>query len=375
MKLVREHIIFEKFTEDSDPIHDMGIGIFAPRIFKTRVEECNWVLKVLPAILGTTEIPKDIIESNVLYVKDKYMDAIRKYKTRYLRVEGVTDLMFRTEINWDLLHKKLIRRGYTRYPDPITEKFTEDSDPIRDMDIGVITVRAYPHMNTKDGEFHEPYASNVTSPNHPVLKFEKYLKKNNITYKVNNDSTVEKWPSVNFTGTKSNLIKMIEETYPFEYHIDHIRSGEDTIENILERVPVNEKFTEDSDPIHDMGIGLIVQVKKWLNTLIKERIPLTNDYEKIKLDNFIINNDLTISINSNFDLSYEDLDVLPEYIKFNYIGGDFSCCFNSLKMIKNNGPKIVKGDYNVFYHGRKKINEAIIKKYCNVKRNIEIYRA
>jgi len=26
MKLVKEHIIFEKFSEDSDPIHDMGIG-------------------------------------------------------------------------------------------------------------------------------------------------------------------------------------------------------------------------------------------------------------------------------------------------------------------------------------------------------------
>ena len=27
MKFVREHIIFEKFTQNSDPIHDMGIGI------------------------------------------------------------------------------------------------------------------------------------------------------------------------------------------------------------------------------------------------------------------------------------------------------------------------------------------------------------
>jgi hypothetical protein len=26
MNLVREHIIFEKFVEDSDPVHDMGIG-------------------------------------------------------------------------------------------------------------------------------------------------------------------------------------------------------------------------------------------------------------------------------------------------------------------------------------------------------------
>lgn len=27
MKLVREHMILEKFTEDSDPVYDMGIGI------------------------------------------------------------------------------------------------------------------------------------------------------------------------------------------------------------------------------------------------------------------------------------------------------------------------------------------------------------
>ena len=29
MKLVREHIILEKFIEDSDPIHDLGIGVLA----------------------------------------------------------------------------------------------------------------------------------------------------------------------------------------------------------------------------------------------------------------------------------------------------------------------------------------------------------
>jgi len=27
VKIVREHIIFEKFEEDSDPVHDLGIGI------------------------------------------------------------------------------------------------------------------------------------------------------------------------------------------------------------------------------------------------------------------------------------------------------------------------------------------------------------
>jgi len=142
----------------------------------------------------------------------------------------------------------------------------------------------------------------------------------------------------------------------------------------LVREYLNEKFTEESDPIQDMGIGLIDKVKKWLKLFLKREPATDNGRRYIKFDDFIINNDLTIDINSDLDLSYEDFNILPNYIKFNYIGGDFGCCFNSLKMIKNNGPKSVKGDYKVYYHGNKEINEGMIKKYCNVKRNIEIYR-
>jgi hypothetical protein len=39
MKLVREHIIFEKFTEKSDPIRDMGIGLTTKQIVKMLLDE------------------------------------------------------------------------------------------------------------------------------------------------------------------------------------------------------------------------------------------------------------------------------------------------------------------------------------------------
>ena len=38
MKIVKEHIIFEKFREESDPIEDMGIGLFVNRDFDTKEE-------------------------------------------------------------------------------------------------------------------------------------------------------------------------------------------------------------------------------------------------------------------------------------------------------------------------------------------------
>jgi hypothetical protein len=66
VKLVREHIN-EKFTDDgSDPIKDMGIGIYVKRNFNTREEAANWIIKFIPAILGVDKIPENIV---IIYTK------------------------------------------------------------------------------------------------------------------------------------------------------------------------------------------------------------------------------------------------------------------------------------------------------------------
>ena len=80
MKIVREHIN-EKFTEDSDPISDMGIGIDKKRTFKTTSELTNWVYKHLAHILGTDKIPDDIIQDPTHYLKKQYIFIAKTNKT------------------------------------------------------------------------------------------------------------------------------------------------------------------------------------------------------------------------------------------------------------------------------------------------------
>ena len=128
----------------------------------------------------------------------------------------------------------------------INEKFTEEGDPIRDMSIGMITVKLYPHLDAYNKEFETTIIAK---------EFESFLKNNNIDYKIIRNSFGDYWPIVDFTGTKRDLIKMIKETEPFEYCKRRIKLGFATIESIFKINPVNEKFTEEGDPIHDLGIG------------------------------------------------------------------------------------------------------------------------
>jgi hypothetical protein len=108
----------------------------------------------------------------------------------------------------------------------------------------------------------------------------------------------------------------------------------------LVREHINEKFTEESDPIHDMGIGLKVKIKKWCN--------------EYKIKDYIINDDFTINVNGLVYLNDVMLNNFPEYIQFNrveesfwidnnnfttlrgcptYTGSYFSCRNNNLKSL------------------------------------------
>ena len=135
----------------------------------------------------------------------------------------------------------------------------------------------------------------------------------------------------------------------------------------LVREHINEKFTQDSDPIHDMNIGVKHLIEKWLNDL-KNNYFITNS-------NIIINNDGTIDANGNVDISYEFLDILPPYIKFNKIYGSFACCLTR-EGIKNVGPKYVEHNYTVYVptirHKKNVPTETLIRKYCIVGLNVYI---
>jgi hypothetical protein len=151
----------------------------------------------------------------------------------------------------------------------------------------------------------------------------------------------------------------------------------------LVREYINEKFTEDSDPIHDMNIGAIRLIKKWL------------DDHYIK--HYTINNDGTIDVNYTVQLSNRLLEKLPDYIQFGKItngyfsirhnslttlkgcpyeilkekssfNGDFYCDHNNLTSLEY-APKKITGSFNC-YNNDKYFKIEDVKKVCDVGRGI-----
>jgi hypothetical protein len=105
----------------------------------------------------------------------------------------------------------------------------------------------------------------------------------------------------------------------------------------LVREYINEKFTDEySDPIYDLGIGMISKIKEWL--------------EKYNIKNYTINNDLTIDVNSRVYIN-DTIKKLPEYIKFNKCENDFDITSGIFETLQG-FPKIINGN---FYCGRNKL--------------------
>ena len=79
----------EKFTEDSDPIKDMGIGMMnRPINFDSSEEFFEWLIYFLTDILGVEKIPKDILKSERCYLKEKYLNEIKDYLYKYIKVKN-----------------------------------------------------------------------------------------------------------------------------------------------------------------------------------------------------------------------------------------------------------------------------------------------
>ena len=90
MKLFKSYIN-EKFVQNSDPIKDMGIGIFVEHNFKSFHSMCNFLLESLPAILKTSDIPSDIVflpKHNVGAFKYVYYYRLNDYIKKYVRLNG-----------------------------------------------------------------------------------------------------------------------------------------------------------------------------------------------------------------------------------------------------------------------------------------------
>ena len=84
--LIKESLSFQR---GGDPKEILGIGDEYKRIFNTENELVNYIIRNLPHILGTTEIPKDIISQPNKFIREKYFSKIRKYlDKRGITVKG-----------------------------------------------------------------------------------------------------------------------------------------------------------------------------------------------------------------------------------------------------------------------------------------------
>lgn len=123
---------------------------------------------------------------------------------------------------------------------------------------------------------------------------------------------------------------------------------------------INEIFTEESDPIKDMNIGIKHKIEEWIN-----------NFEEMRGDRYITHIELNdkLEINADYcDITWEEFNVLPEYIRFNNIKKGFYCCFDNIKTIKENGPKYVGEDYKIYVNKNKIIDfsEEDVLKVCKI---------
>lgn len=111
---MRAQFIYEKFTQDSDPIHDMGIGIFVKRTFFSEKEMIDYLLKILPGILKTEKIPKDILyKHGQPFMNDVYFIKINDYLKKYCILEKYSNR--KTHFSWEsitYLCEKLKEMGF-----------------------------------------------------------------------------------------------------------------------------------------------------------------------------------------------------------------------------------------------------------------------
>jgi len=146
------------------------------------------------------------------------------------------------------------------------------------------------------------------------------------------------------------------------------------------REHINEKFSEESDPIQDMGIGIIHKIEKWIGMI--NRISNNNQCDGIR--NYTINNDGTIDC-QGFTALPDNCGNFPEYINFNKIDGEFIICNCNMTTLRG-CPKIVTGDFDCRFNkltsleycpeiigkkfmcggNKKRFTREYVQKYCKI---------
>src|ERR1035437_3927785 len=104
---------------------------------------------------------------------------------------------------------------------------------------------------------------------------------------------------------------------------------------VFESLNELNSFNQTKDPLSSLGVGQIHLIRSWL--------------DKMGVEDYTINDDLTIDVNGNVDLSHQNFVGFPSYIRFNKVGGGFWCSYNQLTSLVG-CPSQVGGSFYCSYN-------------------------
>ncbi len=306
MKKVKENI-YEKFSDYSDPIRDMGIGIehevekFVRSKFKPGVKEVTdpWYKMFVCVDWQKPEFVQYLL-SRYYYPKEKIWDFIRHNQQK-------------KPPNQEVL--KLLNDYYQK----LDEKFIEKSDPIRDMSIGLHQlwnkVNQQWHSPEKScDEIYDKFLRNLIGPKYRELSV--YLVR--IPY-----HTIKKLqenpdliPQESFELTCSEEMRGNEPKYGKKlirklssYILENVFKLD--VDPYIIDESLNEKFKETSDPLEDLSIGVKHEYEKWLDefkasprglswnlNIPNSQLMAVGDQGKTEFVDYLINK---LGANPNFD--------------------------------------------------------------------------
>lgn len=268
----------EKFEQDSDPIQDLGIGIFQHRTFETTDEMYDFLSEILPAILNTDSIPNDILNDpdyRGFFLHQKYADKIMKYSEKYLvskenRSKGIyaDDFRIFLQRKYPNLPRDKWRIELKPFNEMLNEKFKEDSDPIQDLGIGGLQkiilskLKNIFHDNIQNEDYEDDEELRmfeielwnlgciigIISSERRDTKILRYLNdafREQELFKFFN--RIQKWDVKHKSYGQNFVYIYLKDKYVPLLHT--------TTSITINRSNLNEAFTQDSDPIEDLGIG------------------------------------------------------------------------------------------------------------------------
>lgn len=134
MNIVRRHIN-EKFSQESDPIKDLGIGaLYKKQNFRSQDEMWNFLYEIIPIVLNIKDI-KELLPNKYEYgLNNNYAWKYSEYIDKYILLNGELPPM-RFQGFKEYIIKRLKKEG--KLKECINEKFTQNSDPISNLNIGI----------------------------------------------------------------------------------------------------------------------------------------------------------------------------------------------------------------------------------------------